>query len=281
MSDVASPVWDEDRCDRRTAQRIAASLDLDPAGLREGDPLPNGWQFAFFTTLARRSELGVDGYVVPPALPDLALPGDGVMLGGRRATYYRALPIGALLRRGRTMAGVARKASRSGPIAIVTWRNAIHIADEGEPAIVEDEDMIYRTAKAASAPEGDRNPTPVVSDTPVVAADATVVFTPRADDLFRYSALSFNAHRIHYDALYARETEGFAGLVVNGGLTALRLLQLYRDTTGREAMTVATRNAAPLWCDEPVDLHAARREGDWRLWATGPDGRLASEAIVT
>jgi 3-methylfumaryl-CoA hydratase len=166
---------------------------------------------------------------------------------------------------------------RSGPLVFVTV--AHEIAVEGVPAIFEEHDIVYRggasgpAAPAAAAPTG---------GVPIAAPLWTRALTPDPVLLFRYSALTFNGHRIHYDADYCRAVEGYPGPVVHGPLVATLLLDLIRrNRPGGRVATFAYRAIAPLFCGEELRLAAgvdpARADG-LILAATGPEGRLVMTA---
>ena len=98
--------------------------------------------------------------------------------------------------------------------------------------------------------------------------------------LFRYCALTFNTHRIHYDHPYATAVEGYPALVVNGNLTALMLTELFRERAGREPVAVVTRNVRPLFCGRRNTLHAQPGAESWRVWAEDEAGQPALEADI-
>jgi 3-methylfumaryl-CoA hydratase len=138
--------------------------------------------------------------------------------------------------------------------------------------VIEEQDVIYRAA--AGAPEAAKPaPEPVRP-----APSLTRAFTPDPVMLFRYSAVTFNGHRIHYDQPYATGTEGYPGLIVNGGLTALLLLELVKVAAGRPLTAMSVRNRKPLICGRPARLCAAAAGDGWDLWAEDSNGRMALEA---
>lgn len=261
--------WEEERCALALARRAAVLLDRDPAGLAEGQPLPRGWHFALFAPLVSQGGLGADGYTPPPAL---GLSRPRLMLGGRRTRFAGELPIGALLRRRRTLLAESRKQGRSGPLVVQTRRHEIFLAGAAQPALVEEEDLIYRETPEAPAP-----PPPPGRPRPAAHAEARV---PDEVLLQRYCLLTFNAHRIHYDLPYARQVEHYPGLVVNGGLTALLLLDLHRRLGGAPPAELAVRNLAPLYCGRRLTLKAAPEAAGWRLWAEDDEDRSAVEMEI-
>ncbi|MFL1461623.1 protein dehydratase [Roseococcus sp. DSY-14] len=265
MSDAA-PVIRVETCGLAAVRRVAAMLDLDPDGWREGDPLPRGWQFILLGADTRRSALRGDGFPglgVP--LPELGLP--RLMLGGRSVAFQGDIPIGATLRRESRMQSLTRKEGPNGPAAIATLLHALFLAGAAEPALTETQTYILlgpqasprKAAEAAPVPERARR----------VVPDDTL--------LFQYSALGFNSHRIHLDRSYARDVEGFPDLVVNGGLATLLLTELLRTEKGRAPVSIKARHLAPLFCGRPMLLDVADGERGWLLRAYDDGGRVAVE----
>ena len=274
---MSNPALDvqEDVCDLRTVQRISALLDR-PDRWTDGDVLPRGWHFGFFIPAEPQSRLPADGFPTPSEW-NIDLPPDArVMLGGRAALFDGDIRIGQKLRRTRTVTNVERKNGRSGALTIVSRRHEIFAGDCAEPAIIESEDMIYRapTQAGGGSPPSPSGPRPIRSSAP--RADDS----PSPVELFRYSALTFNGHRIHYDASFATGVEGYPGLVVNGGLTALRLVELFRSETGREPVRTDTRNRGPIYCGAPATLNLERHGNEHRLWAADSEGRCAVEMMA-
>jgi 3-methylfumaryl-CoA hydratase len=193
------------------------------------------------------------------------------MLGGRRVSFQSGIRIGDAVHRRSEIAAVEPKQGRSGRLLRVTVRHAIRVAGADSPAVIEEQDVIYR--EAATAPTAE---SPSVPPAPPPEAEITrpVAFDPVM--LFRYSAVTFNGHRIHYDHTYATGVEGYPGLVVNGGLTALLLLELGRSQ-GMTPSRMTARNLRPLFAGQAATL-CGRRDGEgWSLWAADPEGRPAVE----
>ena len=264
----------EDVCALPLVRRLAALLDRDPAALRMGDALPQGWHVILFTPETPQSGLGLDGHpstagiVVPPAeLPRR-------LLGGRRTRFSAPVRIGSELRRVSEVTGFEPKQSRAGRLALATVRHTIMAGSA--PAIVEDQDLIYREAahSSAEAPRSHEAP-----ERPVATVQRA--FTPDPSLLFRYSAITFNAHRIHYDVAYATEREGYPGLIVNGGLTGLLLLEMAKQQAGRDLASVTVRNRRMLICGRPARLCVAPAAEGWSMWAEDDEGRVAVEASAT
>ena len=211
----------ETRSDIVTAGPVAAlsaTLDRDDPPAQPGDPLPPLWHWLFFLDRHRASELGPDGHARRGGLlPPVPLPRR--MWAGSRFEFHHPLRIGDQITRGTRVIDIKEKSGRSGPLVFVVVRHEISNADG--LAVVEEHDIVYRDQPREKSPAAPPQPTP---------ADAAWERTIQADDvlLFRYSALTFNAHRIHFDRRYATEVEGYPGLVVHGPLIATLLLDLLR-----------------------------------------------------
>lgn len=265
------------RTERRSEQiqfdrvaALAATLDLEicPGA---GDALPPGWHWLFFNPFVRRSALGSDGHPKRGGfLPDVKLPRR--MWAGGRLSYHAPLPIGAMATRESEIIDVASKSGRAGRLVFVTVRHRV-IAD-GALCIEEEQDIVYREALAPGAPK------PVPTAAPD-GAEWSEMVTPDPVLLFRYSALTSNGHRIHYDQPYARGEEGYRDLVVHGPLISTLLHDLaVRCCPEAKLSRFEFRGMAPLFVDRPFRIEAVR-SGDGNglgLWARGPEGELAMRA---
>ncbi len=264
----AESVTEHDRFSLGRARQLCALLDRDGSGLREGDALPRGWHSAMFAPALRPSALRPDGFAGPGVtLPPTDLP--RLMFGGRRIGFAGDIAIGAPARRESRLLRATAKTGRSGRLLIATVQRLI-FGDGPDPVVTEEQDYVLREQAGGTAPdEPAGQPTPggraFVADPPM---------------LFRYCALTFNTHRIHYDHPYATGVEGYPALVVNGNLTALRLTELFRELAGREPVHVTTSNRRPLFCDRANTLHARPGTPVWQLWAEDEAGRRAVEATA-
>ncbi len=255
-----------DAMDPWAANALAATLELERPPFAPGAALPLFWHWLHFREAAPRSALGVDGH---PALGGFMppVPEPRRMWAGGRLRAAGPLTLGQPAERVSTIASVRRTAGRSGPLSFVTLRH--EIASAGRPAFTEEQDIVYRTDPAPGAAPA---PTPAPADhtaSRLWSCDATV--------LFRYSALTFNGHRIHYDLGYARDVEGYPGLVVHGPLLATLLLELATEIAGPPA-AFAFRARAPVFAGEPFEACAKPADGGLALWIRGEDGRLAMTA---
>jgi 3-methylfumaryl-CoA hydratase len=250
---------------------LAAALDRDDPAPATGTAVPPLWHWLYFLPIARQSELGPDGHPRRGGfLPPVELPRR--MWAGGRLTFERPLRVGEVATRTSRIDDVTAKDARSGPLVFVTVHHALS-TPEGH-AISEAHDIVYRGLPApGSAATPQRAPT-----------DETFARTVVPDDvlLFRYSALTFNGHRIHYDRRYVTEVEGYPGLVVHGPLIATLLLDLLRRE--RPTATVARfdfKAVSPLFDLHPFEL-CGRPDGErgFALWARNHEGGLAMQATA-
>jgi 3-methylfumaryl-CoA hydratase len=255
-----------------TARAMAATLDLENAP-GAGEPLPPGWQWLFFNPAVRRSALGPDGHPRRGGfLPPIEL--SRRMWAGSRIRYLAALPIECQATRRSRILKVESKVGKSGSLSFVTVEHTISCG--GTPCIREEQDLVYREA----APRGS-GPVAKPARYDGVAQWSRSV-EPDTTLLFRYSALTFNGHRIHYDQAYARSEEGYPDLVVHGPLTATLLQQFALEHGfGRPLARFDFRGVTPLFVARTFHLEGRPAEGGGiALWARGPDGELAMSATA-
>jgi len=251
-------------------EALASTLDLDsvPGG---GSAVPPGWHWLFFNPFVRRSGLGPDGHPKRGGfLPDVKLPRR--MWAGGRLVYHRPLPVGEEAVRESEITNVSAKSGRAGNLVFVTVRHVVR--HDGTICVEEEQDIVYREAPAPDAPKPQPAPAPS-------GAEWSEAVVPDPTLLFRYSALTYNGHRIHYDQSYARNEEGYRDLVVHGPLIST-LLQGLAGRCRREARLsrFAFRAIAPLFVDRCFNVEATRIENSsaLSLWARGPEGELAMKA---
>ncbi len=254
---------------------LSATLDRAPERPPGGTPLPPLWHWLYFLPLYRQSEVGPDGHAKRGSfLPPVPLPRR--MWAGSQFEFNAPVRVGDRVRRVSTIADVKEKSGRTGPLVFVKVRHDIRANDEPSPAIVEFHDIVYREAPKP----GDAAPAP---KTAPKAAQWQKHWVPDDVLLFRYSALTFNGHRIHYDRKYVTEVEGYPGLIVHGPLIATLLLDLLRsklpDATVRRYEFRAVR---PLFDIHPFDVcgDPAADGKSVRLWAKDHEGWLAMEATA-
>ena len=263
----------EQRCDLITAAPLnawAATLDRDDPEALPGSDVPPLAHWLFFLPLARQSQIGPDGHALRGGfLPPVPLPRR--MWAGGRLTFHHALHVGDEVTRTSHIVSVDAKSGRSGALAFVTVRH--ELTDARGLAITEEHDIVYREAPrpGAAAPEPQAAPRDEAFARRIV---------PDPVLLFRFSALTFNGHRIHYDRSYVTEVEGYPGLIVHGPLIATLLMDLLRRERPQARVQRFTFTArSPLF-----DLHAfevcGRADGDRAvaLWARNHEGALAMQA---
>lgn len=254
------------------AQAAAAMLDAREMVLQPGSPLPPLWQWFYFLATERQERLGVDGHPERGGfMPPIELPRR--MFAGARMVFHRPLQLGHSAERTDTIKDVQLKSGRSGHLAFVTVAHAFHQA--GELCIEEEQDIVYREPGApVKAP-------PVLDPSPPEPGTWSRTIVPDPRLLFRFSSLTFNAHRIHYDRSYAQAEEGYPGLVVHGPLTAILLADLVRRNEARPLSSFRFRGRAPLFDLAPFHLMGRPGEDEIELEARAPDGTAALMAAAT
>ena len=260
---------------------LAATLDRNDAEPLPGTPMAPLAHWLFFLPVARQSEIGADGHAQRGGfLPPVALPRR--MWAGSRLTFHHALNVGDEMQRSSTITKVDAKTGRSGALVFVTVRHEITSA--AGLALSEEHDIVYRDHPVASSVAGAAVPAPVLA--PSDAAFRRRI-TPDPVLLFRYSALTFNGHRIHYDRPYATGVEGYPGLVVHGPLIATLLIDLVRrELPAARIRSFEFKAASPLFDTHPFSVCGrleANPGSDERgsavaLWACNHEGALAMHA---
>jgi 3-methylfumaryl-CoA hydratase len=263
----------EDEITLPAVRRIAAMLDLDPAAFKQGSPLPPHWYLMFFTNNARRSELGHDGH---PAKGDFQppFPLPRRMAAGRRVRFPGLLHVGDHAAKRSEIASIVPKQGRSGPMVFVTVRHVISVGDD--PAVVDEQDLVYREATPRSASPGAAAPSAAAPAEPPARADwsTSVVIDPVLS--FRFSAVTWNGHRIHYDPDYARQQEGYPGCVVNGALTIHLLIDAALDNSPGRLVGLAARMVRPMFVGNRITLAGSKaQDGHIEAWAADDAGALA------
>ncbi|MFN8796147.1 MAG: MaoC family dehydratase N-terminal domain-containing protein [Betaproteobacteria bacterium] len=249
---------------------LAATLDRDEPEPSPGQEIPPLAHWLYFLPRARQSALGDDGHPRRGGfLPPVPLPRR--MWAGGRLAFLQPLRVGEALARTSRIAAVDARHGRSGPLVFVTVRH--EITGARGLALTEEHDIVYREAPQPGAPASPPQPAP---------ADAHFARTIVPDDvlLFRYSALTFNGHRIHYDRRWCERAEGYPGLVVHGPLIATLLLDLLR----RERPAARVRRFGFTAVRPTFDTHAFRVAGrdagpeGLELWAQDHEGWLTMRA---
>ena len=255
---------------------MAATLDWPAQRPAAGTPLPPLWHWLYFLPLAPASEIGDDGHPKRGGfLPPVPLPRR--MFAGSRMSCREPLRVGDALTRVSTILDDSEKSGRRGTLVFVRVGHEVHRNGAAQAAFSEVQDIVYREAPRP----GDPAPAPQAAPTQS-AWERRIV--PDPVTLFRYSALTFNGHRIHYDRRYVTEVEGYPGLVVHGPLIATLLLDLLRrELPGAEVAGFEFRAVRPVFDLNPFFVCGAP-QADGRtvnLWARDHEGWLTMNAVAT
>ena len=265
----------EDQITSTPIAALSATLDRDPARPATGTEIPALWHWLYFLPRARQSELGPDGHARRGGfLPPVPLPRR--MWASSQLRFHQPLRVGDSIRRTSRIESVSEKSGRSGPLVFVRVKHEVRANGGSEPALTEFHDIVYREA----AKPGDV-PAPPQS-APVAKWEKKWV----PDDvlLFRYSALTFNGHRIHYDRRYVTEIEGYAGLVVHGPLQATLLHDLLRwQLPDARVATFEFRAMRPLTDLHPFSVCGAPLEDGktFHLWTRDHEGAVTMDATTS
>ena len=258
------------------ANLLRLALGRPEPELRDGDPLPPAWLALYFLPRLATDALRPDGApgdagVVPP------MPLPRRMFAGERQRFHRALRLGEAVRRETTLADISLKSGTTGTLVFATIVSRVFGGD-GALAVEDERRTVFREEIKA----GERNQAPRRDPAPTDVRWRRTI-SPTAVLLFRFSALTFNSHRIHYDRPWAMEVEGYPGLVVHGPLTTTLLIDFARDSNpGRAIRGYAIQARAPLFDTAPFELRG-RPTADGKgaeLWAVTPEGTIAMSAEV-
>jgi 3-methylfumaryl-CoA hydratase len=254
------------RLDADQANRMAVTLDREPH-FQPGDELPPAWHWLYVHDAVRAADLGPDGHpalgvVLPPLPPPLRR-----MWAGGGFVFHTPLRLGGTVERTTTIRSITPKAGRSGPLFFVNVEHTLRTS--GALNLVEEQTLVYRGLSPDGAP-GPAQPAPT-------DADYTRRYTLDSTVLFRYSALTFNGHRIHYDVDYCRTVEGYPNLVIHGPLLATLLLDLYVQQ-GLPLRQFRYRAKSPLFLPHGFNVSGKSRGQSAALWVSDDKGGLAMEA---
>lgn len=262
----------QSRIEAGPADRLAAALDREDPPLAPGDALPPAWHWLYFVTARRASDLGTDGRGGADGL----LPkyeGLARMWAGADLTFHRPIVVGDDVTQHARVAAIEAKSGRSGSLTLATIERELTSASGGL-LVRERQNLVFRDMRPYAPPAEGRRAT--------AKAVSRRVIMPSEVLLFQFSALSGNAHRIHYDWPYATEQEGYPGLVVHGPLTAILLLDLLsRTLPGRDVTAFECRAQRALFCNQPTVLCiSAEVAGSVELWAEDASGFIAMRAAA-
>ncbi|MGW6398324.1 FAS1-like dehydratase domain-containing protein [Streptomyces sp. NPDC055134] len=242
-----APVSLDDPVAAAPVAALSQVLDQEATVAAEGKPLPPLWHWLHFLEWPAQRELGADGHPAHghflPPLPDRRR-----MFAGGRAEFTAPLRVGVPARRTSSLAKVEIKRGRTGEMAFVTVRH--EMAQEGRIKVTEEQDLVYRVGEDERRSGGFGLD---LGESEPSDADWQLILRPSPTLLFRYSALTANAHRIHYDEPYVRDVEGYPGLVVHGPLLVQLMLELARrEAPEREIRTLSYRLRKPVFAGEEV-----------------------------
>lgn len=277
----------------RQARLMCATLGLAQDRIDVGMPLPPLWHWIYFLEGLPPSALGPDGHPARGGfLPPVPLPNR--MWAGGDIEFHGDLPLGVTTEKHSRIESVDHKRGRSGELVFVTVRH--DLMHQGRVALTERHHIVYRErvagrsggqtrdvagAVAGASSSASASASADAPDLPVATAIGQP-FVPDSTLLFRYSALTFNGHRIHYDADYCRDVEGYAAPVVHGPLIATRLAAHALETGGRALKRFHFRGLRPAVLGQPLLPHAGPCEdGGLVLWMTLPGGAVAMRAHAT
>lgn len=248
---------------------LSATLDRDDPAPVKGDPLPPLWHWLYFLPLYKTSEAGPDGHSARGGfLPPVPLPRR--MWAGSNFSFRAPLRVGDTISRVSRISDVTMKSGRTGPLVFVNVQH--EISSLGGGSFSETHNIVYR----GEPRPGDPAPAPKAA--PATAAWRRDI-TPSDLLLFRYSALTFNGHRIHYDRRYVTEVERYPGLIVHGPLIATLLLDLLRRHTDANVTSFVFRAMNPLFDIAPFSVRGEPgADGRISLWAEDAHGNLCMQA---
>jgi 3-methylfumaryl-CoA hydratase len=261
------------------AEALAGLLGVPLPDLEAGQGLPLLWHWLYLLDRPPQAALGPDGHRAHGGIPAPPGPGRRRMFAGGRVTQHAPLRAAAAATRKTWEASSAEKHGRSGTLVFVMVRS--EISQDGQVVIAEEQDIVYRESRPAPASPAPASPAPSSSHR---EAPADPHVWPVAVDpvvLFRFSALTYNSHRIHYDRDYARDVEGYPGLVVHGPLQALLMTELARRLASPPASCdYSYRLVAPLFEGQGLTVSAGVSEGLTRMTTRDSGGRPTAVGAI-
>jgi len=252
---------------------LSATLDVEHIELEERSKIRGLWHWLYFLPMHHQKEIGKDGHARRGGfLPPVPLPRR--MWAGGQFIFHSDISIGDKVKRISTIENIDEKSGRTGPLVFVKIRHEIYIQNKISPSLIEYQDIVYRDKKR----ESEKDLVPKRAD---VNSEWFREVAPDEVLLFRYSALTFNGHRIHYDRRYATEEEGYPGLVVHGPLLATLLMDLvYRQLPHVDVKEFRFKALRPIFDLNSFSLHGEPSDSlnNIKLWIKDHDGLLAMEA---
>lgn len=261
------------------ARALAGLLQVEDPTAAENAGLPLLWHWMHLVDRPAREDIGADGHPVRDTLPQPPEPGRRRMWAGGRVALLGRLRFGQSATRLSTVVSSSEKQGRSGPLTFVTVSHRVY---QGGVLVVEEEqDVVYRPQAGGAAPSQTPVP-PAVEPAPVSASGSPWVLAVDSPLLFRYSALTYNGHRIHYDRDYAREVEGYPGLLVHGPLQATCMAEAARaQEPGGDRSRMTYRLVSPLLDFQGMVVEAIREGSTFRTSVRDAAGRTTAEGTIT
>ena len=260
-------------------QRLNVTLNRHDPVPKMGDPVPWGWHSIFFPRLIRNDKLSHDGMAPDfEDAPDSPLPRR--MYAGNDLKFHEPLRVGDAAKKEIFVKSVTPKEGRSGKLIFVTY--GIRIEGPRGLVLEDDQNIVFREEAPANSSAA---PPPALEKASTTAAwKRTVMIDEMA--LFRFSAVTWNPHRIHYDQPYVTKEEGYPGLIVHGPFTAVLLLELLREHWGDKAQRMSgyqMRAKAPIYASQPIQLlgEPGKDGKSCKLWAVNVEGASAMEINAT
>ncbi|WP_395713900.1 MaoC family dehydratase N-terminal domain-containing protein [Reyranella sp.] len=274
--ELGRKIEDEDVVTDAPLKAMIATFDRPDKVPAMGEPIAPGWHLCFLHSYARPASLGADGAAFEGGvLPKIPMPRR--MYAGSTFTFDGDIRVGDKLRREIEFTDIQQRQGSTGSLIVTTQTRRI-FTPRGL-ALTEAASTVFREEVKAGTKSGVPERDPVPTGTPWRRT-----IEPHPVTLFRYSAITFNPHRIHYDRTYCMEVEGYPGLVVHGPFAQQCLLDLLRDSMpGRRIKTFAVRARAPLFDTAPFNV-VGRPTPDGNgaeLWTVTPKGTIAAQATAT
>ncbi len=272
---IGTKIVEEDEATQAPLRGLVAAFDREDAVPNRGEPIPPGWHLVYFHSVARKSTLAEDGLpTTGGVIPKVPFPRR--MYAGTSLTFHDPLRVGDALKRETELTDIALRSGSTGALIFATQTRRIY-SPRGL-AIVEESYTVFRDA----VKPGEKSGIPK-RDTPPVDLPWKRKIVTDPVSLFRYSAVTFNPHRIHYDRTYATTVEGYPGIVVHGPYSQQCLIDLLRDNNpGKLIKSFVQRARAPLFDTAPFSV-VGRPVDDGagaELWAVTPAGTIAMEVTV-
>ncbi|NIE63190.1 MaoC family dehydratase N-terminal domain-containing protein [Burkholderia sp. Ax-1719] len=263
---VGKTQTDSDVLSSRHARLMAATLGQSQDDLVKGASLPPLWHWLYFLSGESPSALGRDGHSARGGfLPPVTLPNR--MWAGGQLEFNASVPLDVEVQKRSTVVAVDHKQGRSGELVFVKVQH--ELLHNGEVVVNEYHDIVYKGATATGSAAA-AEPMPTAAHSRRIKPDSTM--------LFRYSALTFNGHRIHYDVDYCREVEGYENLVIHGPLNATLLAGFAQQVAGRPLRQFRYRGLKPSILGNELTINAVPDGEQLMLWVALPDGSVSMRA---